>query len=200
MGAEIHICLESDKYNERELAPFLGRDFQSEITRGTIWRNKKPFLNDEEIKILEAPYYEEFEDESVRLTNPDELIIVLKKVKEYLKKNKDILPFEIGIDFDKMKKLGLNQELIVSGSRCWIKGDSLYYDVSETFQIVNYPKEPNEINLTIEYSEEVDINNKKFFLKKESRFEKFADTIDQVIEFCQMAYENNEKIYWLFSH
>lgn len=36
MGVEIHISLESDKYGEKYLDPFLGRDFQYEITVGTI--------------------------------------------------------------------------------------------------------------------------------------------------------------------
>jgi len=58
MGAEIHISLESDKYDNKELAPFLGRDFHYEITRVAIWENKEPFLSKAEIDLLEVPYYE----------------------------------------------------------------------------------------------------------------------------------------------
>ena len=200
MGAEIHISLESDKYDDKELAPFLGRDFHYEITRGAIWENREPFLSKDELEILEAPYYEEFEDESVRLINPTELLIVLEKVKKYLEENEDTLPFEIHIDHERMEKEGIKDDLIVNGCRCWIKGDSLYHKVSERIEIVNYPMEPTDIDLWIEYAEEIEIEGNKYFLKKTSRFEKFADTIDKVIEFCKIANEKDEKIYWLYSH
>tara|TARA_R110000868_G_scaffold306510_2_gene567740 strand:- start:656 stop:1258 length:603 start_codon:yes stop_codon:yes gene_type:complete len=200
MGAEIHISLESDKYDEKELAPFLGRDFQYEITRGAIWENREPFLSKTEVELLEAPYYEEYEDESVRLTNPTDLIIVLEKIKKFLEENKNTLPFEIDIDYERMEKEGITHDLIINGSRCWIKGDSHYHNVSEKVEIVNYPMEPNEIDYWIDYAEDIEIEGNKYFLKKESRFEKFADTIDKVIEFCKIANEKNEKIYWLYSH
>jgi len=200
MGAEIHISLESDKYDDKERAPFLGRDFHYEITRGAIWEDRELFLSKNEIDILEAPYYEEFEDESVSLTNPSDLISVHEKVKKYLKENKDTLPFEIHIDFERMEKEGITPDLIIKGSRCWIKGDSLYHNVSEKIEIVNYPMEPIEIDFWIDYAEEIEIDGKMYFLKKETQFEKFADTIDKVIEFCEIANEKDEEIYWLYSH
>ncbi|MFT2010824.1 hypothetical protein ACMA1I_19270 [Pontibacter sp. 13R65] len=200
MGAEIHISLESDKYDDKELAPFLGRDFYFEITRGAIWEGREPFLNELEVKLLKAPYYEEFEDESVKLVNPVKLRIVLEKVKRYLDNNRDSLAFEIDIDFERMKKEGLITDLIINESRCWIKGDSFYYNVTDKVEIVNYPMEPAEISIWINYSEEIIINNKKYFLEKTTRFEKFAAIIDKVIDFCKNAEKNNERVYWLYSH
>lgn len=200
MGAEIHISLESDKYDDKELAPFLGHDFQYEITRGAIWENRKPFLSKDELELLEAPYYEEFEDDSVRLINPSKLIIVLDKVKKYLRENEDTLPFEIHIDHERMEKEGITKDLIVNNSRCWIRGDSLYHEVSEKVQIVNYPMEPTDVYLWIDYGNEIEINGKKYYLKKTSRFEKFVESLDKVIEFCKTAENKNEKIYWLYSH
>ena len=200
MGAEIHIRLESDKYDNKELAPFLGRDFYYEITRKAIWEDKESFLSKTEFDLLEAPYYEEFEDDSVKVINPADLIVVLEKVKKHLKENKDSLPFEVKIDFERMEKQGLTSDLIVNGSRCWIRGDSLYHDVSDKVEIVNYPMEPNKVDLLVDILEELEIDGRKYFLKKISRFEKFAETIDKVTEFCQLAENNNEKIYWLYSH
>ncbi|UTW66137.1 hypothetical protein KFE94_16010 [bacterium SCSIO 12643] len=200
MGAEIHISLESDKYDDQELAPFLGRSFHYEITRGAIWENRAPFLSKAEIELLEAPYYDGIEYESVQLISPNDLKAVLEKVKNYLYAYRDTLPFEIDIDHERMENAGLSSYLTVNGSKCWIKGDSLYHHVSEKVQISNYPMEPTSIDVWIDYADEVVIDGNKYYLKKTSRFEKFADTLDQVIAFCEMANKKNEKIYWLYNH
>lgn len=196
MGTEIHISLENDKYDDQELAPFLGRDFYYEITQGAIWENKKPFLSNVEIELLAAKYVED----SLKPINPTDLKNVLKKVQKYLKDHINVLPFEIEIDLNRMEKEGLESDLRVQGSRCWIKGDSLYYEVSQKFEIISYPREPNEINLWIDYAEEIWVDGKKYYFKKISRFEKYARTIAQVIAFCRIAEDKDEKIYWCYSH
>ncbi len=200
MGAEIHILLKSDVNDEKELAPFLGRDFHSEVTRGRVWDGKEPFLTEAEIELLEAPYYEDIEDERVKPIDPKDLINVLGKVKKYLKDKKDELPFEIEVDIDKMEKENLSSDLIVNGSKCWMKGDSLYYHVFDKVQIVTYPLEPNEVDKWISFSDTIYLEGKKYYLKKTTRIEKFEDTINEVIEFCRIAESEKDEIYWLYSH
>jgi hypothetical protein len=199
MGAEIHIRTVSDKYDDKEIAPFLGRDFHREIVEGRIWENKKPFLNAEESKLLHAPYYEELDD-SISPIHPLELSKVLTKVKNYLKANEDSLPYEIDIDDERMAKEGLSYDLIIKQSRCWIQGDSLYYNVSSKVKIVSYPLEPNKVELWVDIAERVEIDGKRYHLKKISRYDKFSELLDEVIEFCRYAASRNEKIYWLYSY
>lgn len=200
MGAQIHIRLESDKYDDKELAPFLGRDFYWEITRGYIWENEEPFLSEEEINLLEAPFYEDFEDNSVKQINPKDLIVVIEKVKKYLKENKDLLPFEIDLDFERMDKEKLETDIVINESKCWIKGESIYNSISDKIRIVNYPTEKNEVNIWVIISDEIEIEGRKYYLKKTSMYEKHAGKLDQVLEFCQLAEERNEKVYWLYEH
>lgn len=43
MGAQIIIRTEEDEYDSKNQAPFLGRDFQSEITCGLLWKERAKF-------------------------------------------------------------------------------------------------------------------------------------------------------------
>lgn len=200
MGAQIHIRLESDKYDDKELAPFLGRDFYWEITRGYIWENENPFLNEDEIDLLEAPFYEDFEDNSVKRINPNDLKIIIEKVKKYLKENKDLLPFEIDLDFERMDKEKLETDIIINESKCWIKGESLYNSISDKVRIVNYPTEKNEVDIWITISDKIEIEGRKYYLKKILMYEKHVEKLDQVLQFCRLAEKRKEKIYWLYDH
>lgn len=200
MGAQIDIRLESDKYDEAELAPFLGRYFHGEITEGDIWDDKEPFLTKAEAALLKAPFYEEFSDASVRLIDPQDLKAVLIKVKQYLRDHQDALPFEIEVDEERMEQAGLESDLRVNGSRCWMKGDSLYYDVSDKVNIVNHLHEPQPVDIWVDIKDKVEIDGQAYFLKRITRYEIFADIIDKVVAFCELAISRNERIYWLYSH
>ncbi|CAL2103711.1 conserved protein of unknown function [Tenacibaculum sp. 190130A14a] len=198
MGAEVHIRLENDKYDEKGLAPFLGRDFQSEITTSALWETHEPFLDQNEIDLLYAPYYDFFDDNTVQLIEPSKLKSILEKIDCYLEHNKDSLPFEIDIDYERMEKENLPTDLIINDSSCWIQGDSFYYDVTDKFKIVNHNLESNEVELWVEFKEKVKIENSFFYLKKEYRYEKYKNDLNEVINFCQLAINTHQKIYWLF--
>lgn len=60
--------------------------------------------------------------------------------------------------------------------------------------------EPDEIDLWIEIANEIKIDDKIYFLKKITRYEKYQELIERIITFCKFAIEKNEKIYWLYSH
>ncbi|WP_375562096.1 hypothetical protein ACE193_05985 [Bernardetia sp. OM2101] len=199
MGAQINIRLESDKYDDKKLAPFLGRDFYWEITRG-YRENQEPFLSEEEINLLEAPFYEDFEDNSVKQINPNDLKVVIEKVKKYLEENKDLLPFEIDLDFERMDKEDIETDIIINESKCWIKGQSLYHSISDKVRIINYPTEKNEVDIWVTISDEIKIEGRKYYLKKTSMYEKHFKKLDQVLQFCRLAEDRNEKIYWLYEH
>jgi len=201
LGAEIHIRLTSDRHNNKNLAPFLGRDFQYEISEGSIWQNKRSFLNSDEIKLLKATYDELFENKDLIPTiEPKSLKEVLVKVKNYLRLNQSELPFEIEIDYEKMEKENLNYYLTVNESRCWIKDDSKYNNVFNKVQIVNYKMELNKVDIWIDISDKVEIEGKIYYLKKTTRYEKYADLIDKVIDFCRHAEDIKNKIYWIYTH
>lgn len=201
MGAQILIRLESDKYDERNLSPFLGRDFHWEITKGRLWKDINCyFLSQTESSLLEAPFDETLQDCFGEPINPKPLVRVFEKVMDFLKSRSDILPFEIFIDYDKMKALGLDYPLVINKSKCWIQGDSNLYKVNNKVRIVNLPNEPNEIDLWVPLDSKITIENRVYFLKKETRFEKFEGVINEVINFCKYAIEENEKVYWIYSH
>ncbi len=200
MGAQILIRLESDKYDDNNLSPFLGRDFHWEITRGHLWKDTNQyFLNKRESNLLEAPYDETLEDGFGEPINPKSLLIVIKKVDEFLKNNKETLPFDITIDYDKMKLEGLDYPLMVNNSKCWIQGDSYLFEVYDEVKIVNHPHEPNEVDLWVKLNDEITLENKVYYLKKITRNERFKEDINAIINFCNHAIEKNEKIYWIYS-
>ena len=201
MGAQILIRLESDKYDEGHLAPFLGRDFHWEIAKGNLWKDANHyFLDKREAKLLDAPFDENLEEEFKALIHPKELLQVIEKVKLFLKNNDDTLPYEIMLDSDKMSLKGLDYPLMLKNSRCWIQGDSYLYEVNERVKIVNYPQEPNEVELWLKVKDEIIIEDRTYYLKKETRFEKFEESLSEVIEFCKYAISRKEKIYWVYSH
>ena len=200
MGAEIYIRLEDDIDDTGGNAPFLGRDFQHEISRGAIWENREPFLTELEQKVLEAPYCEEMEELFIDPIEPDSLQKILLKVKKYLYDNEQLLPFEVCIDYQRMEKENLSTDLVVNESRCWIRGDSFVYKVTDKVEIVNYPNEKNEIDMWVNIADEIEIEDQKYFLKRVTRYEKYSKEIDEVIDFCADAIENNKKVYWMYIH
>ena len=201
MGAQILIRLESDRYDESNLAPFLGRDFFNEISRGALWKDIEVyFLNKKEIKLLEAPNTENFENEFASPINPKELKLVFLKIKKFLQEYEDLLPFDIVLDIEKMEAADLNYPLMINNSKCWIQGDSNLFEINDKLKIVNHPHEPNEVDLWVNYQEEIVLEDKVYFLKKITRSDKYNDIIVELIKFCEFAIEKNEKIFWLYSH
>ncbi|MCF8255593.1 MAG: hypothetical protein K9H61_13515 [Bacteroidia bacterium] len=200
MGAEIHIRLTSDRYNDKALAPYLGRDFHSEITRGAIWHDRQ-FLSDFETELLEAPYDELFENKDEILPiEPRNLEKIMIKVRDFLYENQDTLPFEIEIDYEKMENEKLSYNLTINNCRCWIQGDSRYYQVTDKVKIVNYPFEPSDVDLWIGISDRVELEGKVYYLKMVTRFERYKELIDKVIDFCRYANKIGDRIYWTYSH
>ena len=198
MSTEVHIRLANDKYNEKGLAPFLDSDFYYDIVLGNLWQNKNTLLTDYESELLKAQYYEYFNDDT-RAFEPKKLRDIFMKIKKYLKENEDDLPFEIDIDYKKMRENGLNTDIVIHNSRCWIQGDSALYEVSEHVNIVNFPFEPNKVKIQVKIAEKIKIKGKTYFLKKTSRFEKYNEPIEKIINFCNYAINSNEKIYWFVS-
>lgn len=200
MGAEIHISLATDRYDDMGLAPFLGRDFHYEITRGAIWKDR-PFLNDFETKLLEAPYEELFEDENeIESIHPSDLENVMTKVKDFLYHNQESLPFEIMIDYDRMDNEGQSCKLMINNSHCWIRGDSFYHEVTDKVRIVSYPNEASEVDLWVDIADKIEIDGRVYYLRKVTRFEKFKESIDNVIDFCRHAESIGDRIYWIYYH
>ncbi|WP_291728395.1 hypothetical protein [Bernardetia sp.] len=200
MGVEVYIRLASDEDDKQSIAPFLGRDFWWEITRGYIWENKQPFLTEEETSLLEASRYDDFKDDLGKKVRPKDLALVIEKVKKYLKENEDSLPFEIDLDYKKMDKEGLDTDIIINESRCWLRGDSLYHEISDKINVVNYPTEKNDVDMWISISDKVEIENRLYYLKKTSMFDKHSPKLDEILHFCRLAEQRSEMIYWLFDH
>jgi hypothetical protein len=194
MGSQIFIRLVNEGLYENDLAPFLGRDFVSEISWGHLWLKRSPFLSKKEEDLLRArtDMHEDYEQP----VDPTELAKVLTKVNDYLKANESTLPFEIEIDYARMEQEGLETDLIINNSRCWIQGDSEYYKVTNKVKIVNVPMEPNEVDVWIDIAEEVAIEGKLFYLKRTTRYEKFKEILEKTIAFCRYAQGKNEKVLW----
>ncbi|GAB2942718.1 hypothetical protein GCM10027048_04200 [Hymenobacter coalescens] len=208
MGARIEISTVGDKYDDRNLAPFLGRYFQYEITRGALWENHAPFLTPAEAQLLEAPYFKSFEDEPAPApVDPAELARVLLKVKDYLWTHQDSLPYEIHLDYERMKREGLPTD-IINHSRCWIHGDLLYHSspwctfpvTERQMLITNFPHDPNDVDLVVDIKERIEIEGRTYYLTRTNRHEVFAPVLDQVIAFCNEASRIGEQVYWLYSH
>lgn len=200
MGAEIVIRLVSDRYDEKGHAPFIGRDFQREITRGNIWEGHHPFLSDGERELLQAPYDQTLDDEYGKPVSPRALIVVLKKVKDYLKVAAEHLPYYIGLDIDRMEAENLDTQIFIDGSRCWIQGDSLLYNIEEHVKFISLPGEPKEVEQWVSVSEEVVVGGEVYYLRKVTRYEKYREKLDEVIAFCEYAISRNEKVYWVYTH
>ena len=198
MGAETWITIAGDKHDASHESPFLGRDFTHEIAHGFLWYKGSAFLSEQEAAILYPINSDDYNDGIEELIHPDDLISVLKKVKKYLKSDKDPLPIEIELDYDKMEKENLSTDIIINNSKCWIQGDSYYNKVSSMVRIVNYPMEPNEVDVWIDIKDKVEIEGRIYYLKKITRYEKYTNMIDDVIAFCEYAKQKHKMIDWKF--
>ncbi len=194
MGSQIFIHLVGEGLYENDLAPFLGRDFVAEISWGHLWMERSPFLSKQEEDLLRArtDWHEDFN----KPVNPAELAKVLTKVNDYLKTNESTLPFEIEIDYTKMAHAGLETDLIINNSRCWIKGDSYVFDVTTKVNVVSYAMEPNEVDVWVDIADEVVIEGKLFYLKRITRYEKYKEILEKTIAFCRYAGGKNNKVLW----
>lgn len=199
MRAQIILRTEGDEFDLKNLAPFLGRDFQSEIACGHLWDKHPKFLTKEEEEILYAPNFESYDEEQVKLLDPKQLKKILEKVLSFLKSEEKTLPFEVEIDFEKMNQLGLETDLYVDGVRCWIQGDSKIYKVDKKVKLINLPQEKT-VEKWLEIKEKVQINDRVYYLKIETRYERHEENITKCIDFCQQAIEQEKKIYWLYEH
>lgn len=198
MGAQTIITIAGDKHDASYESPFLGRDFTHEIAQGYLWDKREPFLTTLESKLL-TPINTEFYYEGIhKPVHPFNLVIVLNKVKQYLKANENSLPFEIELDYDKMEKENLSTDIMINNSKCWIQGDSYYNKVSSMVRIVNYPMEPNEVDVWIDIKDKVEIEGRIYYLKKITRYEKYKNMIDDVIAFCEYAKQKHKMIDWKF--
>lgn len=195
MGLETHIRLASDQYDEKKIAPFLGRDFTWDIALGNLFDNKS-FLSKDEWKIITPQNSDDVVDEKPNPVNPADLLSVLDKIKKYLKDNQDTLPFEIELDYDKMEKEGLSCEITINGSRCWLQGDSNVFEVSSKVKIVNHPMEPTEVELWVDVRDKIDIEERTYYLRKVTRHNKYEELINRVTDFCEQAKNKNENVYW----
>lgn len=146
-----------------------------------------------------ASYFESFEDEQVKLIDPKRLKSILEKVLTYLKNEEQNLPFEVCIDYYKMKNLGLETDLYVDGARCWIQGDSEIFKVGNEVKLVNFPLEKN-IEKWIKVQEQVRINDRLYYFKIETRYERHKESITKCIDYCIQAIEKEKQIYWLYQH
>lgn len=199
MGAQINISLVSDKFDKEGLAPFIGRDFVYEIVKGGLWNKRSPFLTLEEAKLLEAPLYNYFDDDSVKPLDPLDLIAVLNKVSRYLKSNEKLLAYEVELDFEKMQSEGLDTDLWVNGVRCWVKGDEVYTPETGVVNIVNLPGN-DDVDIWVEVKDAIEVDGKTYYLRTESRYDRYSDLLQRIIDFCNYAISKNEKVYWLYRH
>ncbi len=195
MGQETHIRRTSDRFDEKKLAPFLGNDFTWDIALGYLFDDNS-FLSKDEWKILTPQNTEDIIDEKPNPVNPADLISVLQKIKFYLKDHQDTLPFEIDFDYDKMEKEGLSCEIIINDSGCWIQGDSAHYEVSSKVKIINLPMQPNEVELWVDVKDKIEIEGRTYYLRKVTRYDKYKELINRIIDICEDAQNNNENVYW----
>lgn len=200
MGAEILIRTIKDDAASEKLTPFLGRDFTFEICNGFLWYERKPFLSERETKLLIPLHYDDFDDGIKKPINPSEFLLIIAKIKQYLKTNQNELPFEIEIDYEKMEQEGLSTDIVVNNSRCWMQGDSYVYEVSTKVRIVNYPLEPTDVDLWVEVKDKIEIEDRTYYLKKVSRYERYVDSLDKIIAFCEHAKRIKQQIYWIYYH
>lgn len=198
MGLQTRIRTTSEEENEYDYAPILGRDFTYEIALGYLFEDRS-FLSDEEWQRLEPQNMDSHVYKERTSLNPTVLISILYKVKEYLNDNQNTLPFEIELDYEKMKKEDLSSDIIINGSLCWIQGDSKIYDVSTKVGIVNHPQQPHQVDLWIDIQDKIEIEGKIYYLRKVTRFDRYKELIDKVIEFCEYAKSSNNNVYWTLS-
>jgi hypothetical protein len=199
MGYRTHIRIASDQYDEKELAPFLGRDFTLDITLACLF-DEQSFLSKDEWQILNPQISDNIINEKPNPVNPADLLFVLDKIKKYLKDNQDKLPFEIELDYEKMEKEGLSCEITINGSICWLQGDSYVFEVSSKVKIVNHPMQPTEVDLWVDIKDKIEIEGRIYYLRKVTRYDKYEELISKVTEFCEYAKNNNENVYWILKH
>ncbi len=197
MGLETHIRLVSDPTDENAITPFLGRDFTWEIAFGYLFEEKS-FLSKEEWEILAPQNTDDIHGAHPTPLNQIDLASVLEKTKKYLKDNQDKLPFEIELDHDKMEKEGLSCEIIINGSRCWIQGDSNTFDVSSKVKIVNYTTAPNAVEMWVDIKDKLEIEGRTYYLRKVTRYTKYEEQINEIIDLCKQSENKNQLVYWTF--
>ncbi|MBJ6145228.1 hypothetical protein [Hymenobacter sp. BT559] len=205
MGSQLDLRMVGDKYDERQLSPFLGRDFKFEIAGGDIWMDRPPFLTPEERVLIEGPYYEDFDEYPPVTISPLELARVLTKIKDYLWTHQDSLQQEISLDYERMEQEGLSTYIIVNQSHCWIDNYpgrcfKEWWPVGKTehqIRITSYPLEPNEVELWMDAGERLEIEGRTYYLKRTSPYEKFASALDKAIIFCTYADSIGEQVFWL---
>jgi hypothetical protein len=194
MGSQIFIHLAGEGLYKSDLAPFLGRDFAAEISLGHLWIERSPFLSKQEEDLLCArtDMHEDYEQP----VDPAELANVLIKINDYLKTNEDTLPFEIEIDYAKMEQEGLESDVIINNSRCWIQGDTNLTNNPSKINVLSHPMEPNGVDVWIDIADEVVIEGKLFYLKRITRYEKYKEILEKTIAFCRYAEGKNKKVLW----
>ncbi|MFA9215125.1 MAG: hypothetical protein ACEQSR_15005 [Candidatus Methylacidiphilales bacterium] len=175
-----------------DTAPFLGSDFEYEIACGSLWSNNYNFLSKEEKNFL----FPQDQDEEKKLIDPFILKLIFEKILFFLEQESDNLPFEIEIDFERMNTENLDTDLYIDGVRCWIQGNSSYYQVVPKFKILNLPIENTIIEKWVNFKEEIYFGKNKYYLRKTSRFERYKDQIFQIINYCKMAINLKVKVYW----
>ena len=172
-------------------APFLGSDFDYEIACGNLWSDNYNFLSEEEKSFL----HPQDQDDDLKLIDPNKLKIIFEKILSFLEREKEKLSFEIELDFAKMRSENLDTDLYVNGIRCWIQGDSAYYQVEPKFRIINLPGDQN-VEEWVAFKEEIIFDGNKYYLKKITRLERYKNQILQIIEYCNKAVELKTKVYW----
>ena len=173
-------------------APFLGSDFDYEIACGNLWSDNYNFLSEEEKNFL-LPLDQ---DDDRKLIDPNKLKIIFEKILSFLEREKEKLPFEIELDFEKMRSENLDTDLYVNGIRCWIQGDSAYYQVEPKFRIINLPVADQNVEEWVAFNDEIIFDGNKYYLKKTTRLERYKDQILQIIDYCTKAAGLKTKVYW----
>lgn len=192
MGYQVVLNSQNSIPELLDMTPFLGSDFDYEIACGGLWKNDFNFFSKEEKKLL----FPQDQDEEKKLIDPLSLKLIFEKILFFLEQESDNLPFAIELDFDRMNAENLDTDLYIDGIRCWIQGNSAYYQVVPKFKILNLPIENTIIEKWVNFKEEIYFGKNKYYLRKTSRFERYKDQIFQIIDYCQMAINLKVKVYW----
>lgn len=194
-----------------ESSPQIPRCFKDEVCFGHLWLNRISFLSDEEESILIPEYWETSDYSDLTSFEPNKLISVLNKVSNYLEEHRAELPLvhllsdtqEDVLDSDQFK-FGSFGHLEVSGSKCWIEGDTFVYDefnkngLRNKIHILNYPNEPTNIDIWIDVEKVVQISGKKYYINSITKYEQHKTTILEIINYCNQAIKLKKEIYWTF--
>jgi hypothetical protein len=211
MGYELEISI-TGNYDSN--SPVFTTDFLAQIVSGHLWQNRKAFLSSAESEIL-FPKWTNNSDGDERLLEPvDPLLLksVFYKIGQYLEKNQTILPLVHSLSCNKSEleqidnyAFGSFGELIIKNSKCWVQGDTYFYDeyndkgLRQKFNIRNHPYEPDDIDLWMDVKSEIEIDGKLYYMRTITKFQQFEESIKDVIACCNTAIEQNKNIYWLIS-